>query len=108
MTLTWTQNGKYDDGSAIAGPDFKGFNIYINALPSVSYPASLATNGNYSLDLDSPLLAAIDRTKRGTYTIRMRTIAVVNGNVVESVDSAPYAYTVDPRKPAAPFALAIS
>lgn len=109
MKLTWKQDGKLDDGATvIAGTDFKGFTIYINALPGISYPAALNATGNYSLDLSDPLLAPIDQTKVGTYAIKMRTVAVVNGVAVESLDSPTYIYKVDPRKPSAPFGLAVS
>ena len=108
MKLTWEHTGKLDDGSAIAAADFKGFTVYINSLPGVAYPAALNTTGKYSLDLSDPLLAPIDQTKVGTYTIKLRTVAIVNGVAVESVDSSPYVYKVDPRKPSAPFGLAVS
>lgn len=108
MKLTWNYDGKLDDGSALVAAAFKGFTILINALPGISYPASLNASGNYQLDLSDPLLAPIDQTKVGQYVIKMRTVAVVNGNTVESVDSAPYTFNVDPRKPKPPFNLAIS
>lgn len=108
MKLNWNHNGKFDDGSVIAGADFKGFTIFVNALPGISYPASLNAGGNYSLDLSDPLLAPIDQTKVATYLIKMRAVAVVNGTNVESLDSATYTYKTDPRKPSIPFGLAIS
>lgn len=106
MKLYWEQDGKLSDGSAITA--FKGFTIFVNALPAISYPASLATDGKYSLDLADPLLAPIDQTKVATYVIKMRTVAVVNNQTVESPDSVAYTFKTDPRKPTPPFNLAIS
>jgi hypothetical protein len=108
MKLNWSFDGKYDDGSSVAASELVGFDVSINGASAVVLPATLNTTGKYSLDLSDPALAAIDQTKKASYSITMRTLCKLNNVVVMSPSSTPIVFNTDPRKPTGPFALAIS
>lgn len=99
--LTWQQPATNTDGSTFDAAQFNGFELEINEAPAVSVPIVWDEDGAYELPLAG--LVAVDET--GAYVMRMRTLHK-NGN--SSAWSAPVAFSMDFRVPAAPVGLSVS
>lgn len=98
--LLWTHDHRNDDDSLFGPEQFAGFELEINGAPAVSVPVPYDLDGQYEMLLDH--LAAVHAT--GSYVVRMR---VVNRNGVASDFSAPFTFTMDFRRPTAPFGLSV-
>lgn len=96
--LSWTGPTKNTDGSDFTADQYAGFELEINGEGAVTVPAAWSTDSRYEMPLSD--LQAVQAT--GDYSLRMRTVAK-NGNVSEW--SAPAAFSMDFRVPAAPTGL---
>jgi hypothetical protein len=99
MTLTWQHDGQYEDGAPFGSADYAGTELSLNGQPFVSIPVPFAAEGEYALAVPSLGLG------NGDYTAAVR---VVGRNGQRSNPSSQVTFSLDNRKPSAPFGLAAS
>jgi hypothetical protein len=99
LSLRWEHNGTYEDGAAFGAADYAGTELSLNGQPFVSIPVAFAPDGEYGLSIPSLGLG------NGDYSVQVRVVAR-NGQRSDGSNLA--TFTLDNRKPSAPFGLAAS
>lgn len=99
LSLRWEHDGTYEDGQPFTAADYAGTELSLNGQPFVSIPVAFATGGEYGLAVPSLGLG------NGDYTVQVRLVA---RNGQRSNPSNVASFTLDNRKPSAPFGLAAS
>lgn len=95
--LTWSHDGRNEDGTPFTEEQFAGYQIAINNAPAISIPAVWDIDGSYEMPL------SILGLPYGTYAVAIQVVAR-NGNVSRPSNVATFELR-DERVPTAPLGL---
>ena len=105
--LTWTHDGRNEDGSAYTQDQHVGFGLYLDGEQVATLPAALNPAGEYSVRVGDLGLEV------GTYSVELTTIArrLIDGVQahIQSLRSDAITLVIDDtRRPSRPFQLAVT